>query len=121
MSSFKIHKTTIELHNLEELAEALEIMSDESYNHHVNEKKNDFAIWVNDVIKNKELSDKLAGITNRRKALVAIKNYLKKQRPEYAKRLASKLFYIGLAVGTALGIILTIFAIRIIAAYVYFR
>ena len=37
-------------HNLQDLAEGLQTMSDETYRHHVNDTKNDFCNWVRDVI-----------------------------------------------------------------------
>ena len=38
------------LHNLGDLAEALDIMSDDTFKHHVTKTKNDFARWVRDVL-----------------------------------------------------------------------
>lgn len=47
------------LKNLKELAESLEEMSDEIFNYHVNQTKNDFADWVGDVFKEKKLATDL--------------------------------------------------------------
>jgi hypothetical protein len=47
------------LKNLLELADALEEMTDEIFQHHVNEQKNDFAKWVSDVFGDEELALKL--------------------------------------------------------------
>jgi len=108
------------LHTLAELAEAFEIMSDVSYDHHVTKEKNDFAVWVKETLDNKELASKLSSAKERKKALQIVKKQLGKQESSKAPEIASKLFYIGLALGIALGVILTIFYIRIIAAYLYY-
>lgn len=47
------------LKNLLELADAMEEMTDEIFHHHVDEHKNDFARWVNDVMGDEELAIKL--------------------------------------------------------------
>jgi hypothetical protein len=47
------------LKNLLELADALEEMTDEIFQHHVNEHKNDFAKWVSEVFGDEELALKL--------------------------------------------------------------
>jgi len=44
------------LKNLDELAAALRDMSAETFAYHVNEGKNDFAIWVRDVFGDNELA-----------------------------------------------------------------
>ncbi|MBI2558334.1 hypothetical protein HYW20_03345 [Candidatus Woesearchaeota archaeon] len=47
------------LKNLEELANALMQMNDDTFRHHVNNNKNDFSSWVNDVIGDKKLANEL--------------------------------------------------------------
>jgi hypothetical protein len=47
------------LRNLQELAEALKAMSEETYRHHVSEYNNDFANWVANVILDEGLSQSL--------------------------------------------------------------
>lgn len=42
--------------NLEELSEALGIMSDDTFKHHVNKQKNDFANWVENTVGDEELA-----------------------------------------------------------------
>jgi hypothetical protein len=51
--------------NLEELADCLRRMSLEAFNHHVNIAKNDFSIWVRDVMGDKKLADDLQKTTDR--------------------------------------------------------
>ena len=75
--SFKLHKTSIEIRSVPELAEALEIMSDESFAHHVNEQKNDFATWVQDIIHDTELSAKLKAIHSKAAAFEIVKKRAK--------------------------------------------
>jgi len=48
--------------NLRELAVALKDMSEETFKHHVNEGKNDFANWIKDIIKDIRLADKISGL-----------------------------------------------------------
>jgi hypothetical protein len=47
------------LANLNELYEALMNMDDETFAHHVNNDKNDFAKWVDEALKDPELGKKL--------------------------------------------------------------
>ncbi len=44
------------LKNLRELADVLEKMPKDVFNHHVTKERNDFAIWVNDVFGDKKLA-----------------------------------------------------------------
>ncbi len=44
------------LRDMNELAEALSTMADETFAYHANEAKNDFSNWVRDVIGDEELS-----------------------------------------------------------------
>jgi len=58
--SFFVHDGT-RLYNLLQLADHLEKMSDDSFSRHVNGDKNDFANWVRDVMKEKELAENFDG------------------------------------------------------------
>ena len=40
--------------NLGELANALPVMDGDSFRHHVNNEKNDFSRWINDIIGDKK-------------------------------------------------------------------
>ena len=53
------------LKNLEELANTIPQMSDETFKHHVNNEKNDFSAWVNDVIGDKKLANDLLSSKNK--------------------------------------------------------
>ena len=45
--------------NIEELANALPQLSDETFQHHANKDKNDFSSWINDVVGDKKLANDL--------------------------------------------------------------
>lgn len=54
--------------DLRELAEGLAAMSDETFSHHSNSDKQDFANWVRDVIEDAWLADELARAISRLQA-----------------------------------------------------
>ena len=102
------------IRSLQELAEALEIMDDATFKHHVTKDKNDFSKWVNDVICDTELSKDLLNAKTREDALKIIK-----QRVKHLKKLKinhlieQKLppfnneFLIGLVLGLVLGFLIS--------------
>lgn len=51
--------------SLYELAVALEHMSDEAFQHHVTEQKNDFSNWVRDVFGDTTLAKQLSKVTDK--------------------------------------------------------
>jgi hypothetical protein len=59
--------------NLQQLAECLSHISDDSYNHHVTPAKNDFSIWIRDVFGDDKLANDLARCANRTEAVKAIR------------------------------------------------
>lgn len=54
--------------NLKELRDALNIMEDRVYTHHVTEGKNDFSAWVRDIIGDQTLAKNLRNSLNREQA-----------------------------------------------------
>ena len=62
--------------NLEELQNALVSMSNEAFMHHVNREKNDFGIWVNDVLGDKRLADDLMKSKSKQSAVNKVKQRL---------------------------------------------
>ncbi len=51
--------------NLQQLADCLSHISEESYNHHVTSEKNDFSNWVRDVFGDVRLANELARSRNK--------------------------------------------------------
>lgn len=66
------------LRNLHELADALENMSNDVFEHHVNKEKNDFSSWINDVIGDKKLANDLRKIKKINSTLKKIKSRISK-------------------------------------------
>lgn len=64
------------IRNLYELSDALKTMADELFAKHVNESKNDFARWIDDVIKNKSLAGKIAKAKNRKDMIDILEVFL---------------------------------------------
>lgn len=64
------------LRNIEEMANALPEMSDETFRHHVNSEKNDFSNWVRDAIGDQALANDLLSSRNKESALKKIRNRL---------------------------------------------
>ncbi|PIN70147.1 hypothetical protein COV93_02725 [Candidatus Woesearchaeota archaeon CG11_big_fil_rev_8_21_14_0_20_43_8] len=58
-------KNGSEIRNLNELFGAVKTMDDMDFSHHVNEVKNDFAVWVRDVLKENWLADDLSRTSSR--------------------------------------------------------
>ena len=65
------------IRNLQEMADTLNYMRDETFKHHVNEEKNDIANWIRDVLKDEELANSLMKIKSKEKILKEIKNRIK--------------------------------------------
>lgn len=64
------------LKNLEELANVLPEMSDETFQHHVNKEKNDFSAWVNDTLGDQKLANDLLSSKSKDSALKKIRSRL---------------------------------------------
>ena len=63
--------------NLQELAVALEHMSDEAFQHHVTEHNNDFSNWVRNVLGDTTLAKQLNQATDKNKAASRIQARIK--------------------------------------------
>lgn len=57
--------TNENLRNLPELAASLERVDDDVFRYHVNRDKNDFEVWIRDVIKDKELAREISRVKTR--------------------------------------------------------
>ncbi|MBI2176545.1 hypothetical protein HYU40_04355 [Candidatus Woesearchaeota archaeon] len=64
------------LKDLVELSHALDHMSDEVFNHHVNASKNDFRNWVRDVFSQKELVVELEKAKTRNDLQLAVLKHI---------------------------------------------
>lgn len=62
-----------------ELAHALEHMSDDVFNHHVNSSRNDFRNWVRDVFSQKELAAELEKAKTRSELQLAVLKHIVKE------------------------------------------
>ena len=78
---FRLHMGT-NIRNLKELAEALEIMADRTFFHHVGDGKNDFSSWIRDVFHDQKLANDLLSSKNKESAASKLRsriNSLKKK------------------------------------------
>lgn len=109
-----------EINSLRELIEALDIISDETFSHHVNKSKNDFANWIEAVIGDKEEATRLRKFTDRKKMLASLRRRIafldaKKVReaPLYSNAsymtAGVKDFMLGLLLGFVFGILVKFF------------
>ncbi|MFH1049215.1 MAG: hypothetical protein V1732_06150 [Patescibacteria group bacterium] len=67
------------LRNINELAESLKTMSEETFAHHVNAEKNDFVNWVREILLDKKLAADLKRSKTRSVALKKAEARLKAQ------------------------------------------
>lgn len=52
--------------NIKELADVIERIEDHVFNHHVNENKHDFAVWLKDVFEEVGLAEELAHVKDKK-------------------------------------------------------
>jgi hypothetical protein len=64
------------LKNLSDLQKALETMSSEQYDYHTKDHGNDFAKWIEDVLKDNNLAKKFSQFENEQVAAKALKKYI---------------------------------------------
>jgi len=70
--------TGVLVKDIKELALTLDYLSDEEFNHHVNEDKNDFSAWVSEVFGRNELAEEISKTTDRKEIQLALlKNLVK--------------------------------------------
>lgn len=75
-NNFFILNSGEELKSVKELATAFENMHPDVFFHHANENKNDFANWVDDVFKEKELATELSLKHNSKDSQIAVLKHL---------------------------------------------
>jgi F0F1-type ATP synthase assembly protein I len=81
-----------QIKSLEELSSVLKNISKDVFSHHVNDAKNDFASWINDVFKNKVLAKEIRSkktpeeivlcLKRRKKTVKTAKKAIKKVKTE---------------------------------------
>lgn len=64
------------IRNIYELSDALKAINDELFSKHVDENKNDFAKWINDVLKNEHLAHKLDNAKTRKEMIEILEIFL---------------------------------------------
>ena len=110
--TFKLAKTTIELRNLLELAEALEIMSDNSFKHHVMPTRNDFVNWVKESVNDNELAKRLQGVTDRKQAHRIVTQRINQLQAPVKKQSHGKEFVIGIVAGLLVGVLIGVLLLK---------
>ena len=65
---FWVNNGTV-LKNLDELLDALNSMSNDTFQYHANSEKNDFSRWIGDVIGDKKLAEDLAKSKNKKSVI----------------------------------------------------
>ena len=65
--------------NLFGLVNALDKMPDNIFYHHVNEQRNDFSNWINDIFKQKTLANEISKAKNRLETQVILLKFIVKK------------------------------------------
>jgi len=74
--SFWINHGSV-VRNLSELRDALSLISKETFEYHVNKDKNDFALWISEVLGDKELAKKLAKVWSQKSYQKVVDSHIK--------------------------------------------
>jgi len=116
---FNIHMGT-SIKNLQELADALEIMDDTAFKHHVTKDKNDFSNWVGDAIGDIILSKDLMKAKTSEKAFKEVNKRIKQiegpsgHSTKIQTNFFTNEFLIGLVLGLVLGFLISAIINRLI-------
>lgn len=115
-SHFKLHMGT-NISNLMQLSEALDIMADDAFKHHVTSTKNDFAAWIRNSIGDDELAKSIEGLKDRSRIADKVRSrvsYLERMRGQNALAARDFLtcgatdFVLGAVVGFVIGMIIAV-------------
>jgi len=111
-------------HNIADLKEAIEVISDEDFDHHVTEENNDFANWIEFSHGNKELAEDIRKAKEKKKILEVLEVEVKEPeeqpvetKPEVKEEVREirttathhfivKEFFFGLVMGLILGLVI---------------
>jgi hypothetical protein len=66
-----------ELKSLNDLRKALSYMTDEDFNYHVSQERNDFANWVQEALQNHELYEKIMNVKTKEELQAVLQNPIK--------------------------------------------
>lgn len=75
---FWVHHGPI-LRTLEELRRALQEMSDEQYKHHIEGGRNDFSVWIKEILKDPTCAQAIRRVKKRETAISKVAACLKKK------------------------------------------
>lgn len=112
--NFKL-KNGRQIKNLHGLSKHLDSMDDDTFNHHVNEEKNDFRSWIYDIVNDVHLADKVSKAKDRKGMAKAVKKRvtrLQKEKNHHHKvmeqgiRWGVKEFGMGLVIGLFIGFVI---------------
>lgn len=75
--------------SIEELKELLKNMGEAEFRHHVNNERNDFANWIEDVFGETRLAQSMREVSEREGLLIILENFLKKKqhKSRYPKKI----------------------------------
>ena len=72
------------LKNLEELANVLPEISDDTFQHHVNNEKNDFSNWIRDVVGDQQLANDLLSSKSKSSAAKKVRSRVNSLKKKFA-------------------------------------
>ncbi|MFO8016320.1 MAG: DUF5752 family protein [Candidatus Woesearchaeota archaeon] len=113
---FKLHMGS-DIKNLKQLAEALDIMAEDTFRHHVSGKKNDFASWIRHSIGDEELARSIEKLKSRKKIAEKVRrrvSFLERKRGQKVSCHKDFLtcgvtdFALGVVVGFIIGMIIAV-------------
>ncbi len=84
------------LKNIHDLLDALEIIDEDTYKHHVTHDRNDFADWITEAIKNKKLAEKIDKCATREEMIAALESepiLLEQKQHEYKHQVPPKSYF----------------------------
>ncbi len=105
--AFRLHLSTT-LTNLHELAEALDVMSEYTFSHHVTKERNDFATWIRNSIGDTTLANKVQKQISKEKITKLIhRRLIELETLRFGGRILNLVdFFAGIILGIMIGILL---------------
>ena len=115
-SHFSLHMGT-NIANLRQLSEALDIMADNSFRHHVTDSKNDFANWIRHALGDEELAKSIESMKDRKGMSAKVRrrlDYLERKKiqnmvcPKDFLTCGATDFVLGAAIGFVIGMVIAV-------------